>query len=152
MTSGRNMVERYLQAMKGPIDWESVHELQHPDYVDEWPQSGERTRGRENFRAILENWPGGILDDSLARRRIVGAEDQWSVGGPVFGAFITPIRIVGSGDVYTWEGEVRYPTEEVWKIVGIVELRDGKVAKTTEYFAPPFEAPEWRSQWVERME
>ncbi len=150
MTSGRNTVERFLHAMKGPIDWETVQELQHPDYVEEWPQSGERTRGRENFRAILENWPGGISDESLATERIVGAEDQWAVSAPVFG-FMSPIRIVGTGDVYTWEGEVRYSTGEVWKIVGIVELREGKIAKTTQYFASPFEPPEWRSQWVEKM-
>jgi hypothetical protein len=33
----------------------------------------------------------------------------------------------------------------------ILELRDGKVWRDTRYFAEPFEAPEWRAQWVERM-
>jgi hypothetical protein len=36
--------------------------------------------------------------------------------------------------------------------VGIGEIRDGKVAKMTEYFANPFEAPAWRTDFVERME
>ena len=33
----------------------------------------------------------------------------------------------------------------------IIELRDGKVARETDYYAQPFQAPEWRAQWVERM-
>jgi hypothetical protein len=32
-----------------------------------------------------------------------------------------------------------------------MEFRDGKVARETIYFADPFEPPEWRSQWVERI-
>ena len=35
--------------------------------------------------------------------------------------------------------------------VSIMELRDGKVARETHYFADPFEPPEWRARWVERM-
>jgi len=33
----------------------------------------------------------------------------------------------------------------------IIELRDGKMWRDTRYYAEPFEAPEWRAQWVERM-
>jgi ketosteroid isomerase-like protein len=36
--------------------------------------------------------------------------------------------------------------------VGIIEFRDGKIARMTEYFANPFEAPAWRADLVERME
>jgi hypothetical protein len=35
--------------------------------------------------------------------------------------------------------------------VCIIELRDGKVLRETDYYAQPFQAPEWRAQWVERM-
>ena len=31
----------------------------------------------------------------------------------------------------------------------IFELKDGKIWRDTRYFAEPFEAPEWRAQWVE---
>jgi len=151
MTSGRRVIERFLEAMKGPIDWETVQELQHPDFVDDWPQSGERTIGRENFRAILDNYPGGIPADSLASRRIVGSEEEWSVGSG-FGGFITPVRIVGTGDVYTWEGLARYANGTSSHVVGIIELRQGKIAKSTTYFAAPFEAADWRSQWVEKID
>lgn len=36
--------------------------------------------------------------------------------------------------------------------VAVLELKDGKIWRDTRYFAELFEAPEWRSQWVERME
>jgi hypothetical protein len=36
--------------------------------------------------------------------------------------------------------------------VAIIELRDGKIFRETCYYAEPFEAPEWRAQWVEQMD
>jgi hypothetical protein len=33
----------------------------------------------------------------------------------------------------------------------IMEFKDNKVAHETLYFGDPFEPPEWRSQWVERI-
>jgi hypothetical protein len=36
--------------------------------------------------------------------------------------------------------------------VSVVELKEGKMWRDTRYYAEPFEAPEWRSRWVERME
>jgi hypothetical protein len=30
-----------------------------------------------------------------------------------------------------------------------MEFRNGKVVRETQYFADPFEAPAWRSQWVQ---
>jgi hypothetical protein len=35
--------------------------------------------------------------------------------------------------------------------VSIMEFRDGKVMHETQYFADSFEAPDWRSQWVQRL-
>ncbi|MDQ3603773.1 MAG: hypothetical protein M3385_07930 [Actinomycetota bacterium] len=46
--------------------------------------------------------------------------------------------------------EQRVPNLE--DTVLIFELRDGKMWRDRWYFAEPFEAPEWRAQWVERME
>jgi hypothetical protein len=33
-----------------------------------------------------------------------------------------------------------------------VEFRDGTIWRDTRYYAEPFQAPEWRAQWVEPME
>ena len=30
----------------------------HDDYVEEYPQSGERIRGKQNVRSVYENYPG----------------------------------------------------------------------------------------------
>jgi hypothetical protein len=46
--------------------------------------------------------------------------------------------------------DLRYADGSVYQAVCIMELRDGKVAKETDYFAEPFAAPQWRAQWVER--
>jgi hypothetical protein len=35
-------------------------------------------------------------------------------------------------------------------VVSIMEFRDDKVAHETQYFADPFDAPDWRAQWVKR--
>jgi hypothetical protein len=37
-------------------------------------------------------------------------------------------------------------------MTSIIEFRDGKIVKQTDYFGSPFEAPAWRAQWIERME
>jgi ketosteroid isomerase-like protein len=114
------------------------------EVIQEWPQSGERIRGRDNILAILENFPG-LPDASVHAVR--GTEDKW-----VLTPSWTPLRITGSGDHYTVEGRVAYPSGEVWNFVDVFEFRSGKVVKLTEYFAPPFPAAEWRATWVEKME
>ena len=43
-------------------------------------------------------------------------------------------------------------TGSIYEVVLIVELRVGKWWRNTRYYANLFEAPEWRAQWVERME
>ena len=50
------------------------------------------------------------------------------------------------------EGVIEYGDGRVIAVVVISELRDGKMWRDRWYFAEPFEAPEWRAQWVERMD
>ena len=61
-------------------------------------------------------------------------------------------RMLGAGDVFLVEGTIDYGDGIPVSYVGIGELRDGKIARVTEYFANPFEAPAWRADFVERME
>lgn len=141
--SHRAIVERYASALVADLD--TLEQLQHPDFVEEYPQSGERIRGRENFRKVYENYPGG--SPAVEQERISGSEDKWVVT-PSF----TSLRITGSGDVYTAEGHVLYPNGEKWYGIAIIELRDEKVYRVKTYFAHPFDAPEWRAPWVEKIE
>jgi ketosteroid isomerase-like protein len=140
----RAIVERYVEAMNAN-DWNAVGDLQHPDFVEEWPQSGERIRGRDNYRAIYENYPGGLVKGGISTRRVVGSEDRW-VTSPSF----TLLRIEGTGDIYTFEGTAKYPSGDSAHWVAIAKLVDGRIAHVTSYWAPPFDAPEWRARWVER--
>ena len=54
----RTVVERYAAAL--PSDFATLASLRHPDFVEEWPQSGERIRGHANYQKIHENYPGGL--------------------------------------------------------------------------------------------
>ena len=100
------------------------------DFVQEWPQSGERIRGREASMKLMEGYEGAT-----------GSSPKMSFR-----------RMTGSGDSYVVEGTIDYGDGTPVSYVGIAELRDGKVIKITEYFANPFEAPAWRTRFVERME
>ena len=138
--SNRAIVERYMKAF--PADFEVLGELRHPEYVEDWPQSGERIRGHERYVTIHQQYPGGLPEAET--RRVVGSEDRW-VQSPSF----TLVRINGQGDSYTVEGTLAYPSGTSTHLVAILELRGGQVAKVTHYFADPFEGPDWRAEWVE---
>ena len=107
-------------------EWDAAGSYLHDDFVQEWPQSGERIVGRDNAIAINQNFPGGL---PTMRFR----------------------RILAGGDLAVVEVELSYPDGSRYLGVSVVELRDGKIAKETDYFAQPFPAPQWRAQWVERM-
>jgi ketosteroid isomerase-like protein len=53
----RDAIERFFEAFeRGDID--VLDDIVHDDYVEEYPQSGERIRGKHNLRAVNENYPG----------------------------------------------------------------------------------------------
>jgi hypothetical protein len=120
---GANVVERYWNALRDN-DMGAGAELFAEDAIQEWPQSGERIVGRDNIMAINENYPG--LPKATIRR-IVGRDDLW----------VSEVTLDYGGDRY--------------EAVSIFEVKGGKISRETDYFAAPFEAPEWRAQWAERM-
>lgn len=120
---------RFLTELLSNLDPEEEYNARHhEDYVMEMPQSGERFLGRENMRAFQEAYPT-TTPPSIRLRRVLVRERLWVVEG-----------------VYDIGGE------RVLDVVLIFELRDGKMWRDRWYFAEPLEAPEWRAQWVERME
>src|SRR3984885_14707661 len=60
-------------------------------------------------------------------------------------------RIIGGGDLWITELIVTYDGKPSYT-VSIMEFRNDKVARETQYFADPFVAPASRAQWVERMD
>ena len=61
-------------------------------------------------------------------------------------------RLTGGGDVWFGESVIHYTDGKVVHGVTRVEFRDGRIWRETRYYAEPFEAPAWRSAWVERIE
>jgi len=106
-------------------DFETEHLIYHEDAVLDYPQSGERTRGRSNIQGQRSSHPS---KKRFIVRRIVGGGDLW----------ITEL-------ILTYDGKPTYT-------VSIMEFRGDKVARETQYFADPFVAPAFRAQMVERMD
>ena len=140
-SSRREIVERYAAA-SARLDLEAQAALRHPDWAVDWPQSGERVRGSGHFAKIVENYPGG--SPTVEVSRIVGSEDRW-----VLTPGNTVLRVEGSGDFWWGEWTLVYPDGEMYSVVSLMELRDGLVYRERVYWAPPFEAPEWRRPFVE---
>ena len=105
-------------------DFEAEHLIYHEDAVLEYPQSGERTRGRRNIQGQRASQPS---KKRFTIRRIVGGGDLW----------VTEY-------ILTYDGKPSYT-------VSIMEFSGVKVARETQYFADPFPAPAFRAKWVERM-
>jgi hypothetical protein len=106
-------------------DLETEHRIYHEDAVLDYPQSGEQTRSRRNIQNQRAGQPS---KKRFAVRRIIGSGDLWIIEL-----------------ILTYDGKPSYT-------VSIMEFRDDKVARETQYFADPFVAPAWRAQRVERMD
>ena len=106
-------------------DFETEHSIYHEDAVLEYPQSGERTRGRSNIQNQRANQPS---KKRFSIRRIIGRGDLW----------ITEF-------ILTYDGKPSYT-------VSIMEFKGDRVARETQYFADPFVAPTSRAQWIEQMD
>ncbi len=124
------LIERYREVVERG-DMEELMRFQDEvisdDYVQEWPQSGERIRGRDNFVAVNARYPaaGRWRFDLL---RLVADE-----GG-------------AASEVAVTDGAV------VARAVSFFEVRDGLIQRMTEYWPDPFEAADWRAPWVERTD
>jgi len=95
------------------------------------------------FAEIVRNYPGGAARSEVTR--VVGSEDRWVVTPGN-----TALMVAGSGDFWWSEWRVTYPDGATYLCVDLMELRDGRIWRETVYWASPFEAPTWRSPWVER--
>jgi hypothetical protein len=105
-------------------DFDAEHEIYHDDAVLEYPQSGERIRGRANIQASRAAQPNA---KRFSVQRILGRGDVWV-----------------SELVMTYDGKPSY-------VVSIMEFDRGKVVRETQYFSDPFEPGPSRAQWVEKM-
>ena len=105
-------------------DFDAEHDIYREDAVLDYPQSGERIHGR---RSIQESRFVQPNKKRFTVRRIVGGGDLWV-----------------SEFVLSYDGAPSY-------VVSIMEFRDGKVARETQYFADRFDPAPSRAHLVERV-
>ena len=117
----RAALERHWAASDAN-DFEAEHDIYRDDAVLDYPQSGERIRGRRNIQESRHLQPN---KKRFAVRRMIGSGDLW----------ITEF-------VLTYDGVPSYA-------VSIMEFRDGRVGHETQYFGDPFEPGPSRAHLVE---
>jgi SnoaL-like domain len=105
-------------------EFDVEHDIYRDDAVLEYPQSGERLRGRHNIQASRVAQPNS---KRFSVRRITGRGDLW----------VTEF-------ILTYDGVPSYT-------VSIMEFVDGRVARETQYFGDPFEPGPTRAHLVERI-
>ncbi|HEY2284339.1 MAG TPA: nuclear transport factor 2 family protein [Streptosporangiaceae bacterium] len=120
-TSTRTRLEQHWMASdRGDIEAEGV--IYAADAILDYPQSGERFRGREKISAQRGGHP--------AERRF------------------TIQQIRGGGDLWVSECIITYDGQPT-RSVSIMEFDGDLVAHETQYFADPFPAAPWRASLAE---
>jgi hypothetical protein len=117
----RTALQRHWDASDAN-DFDVEHEIYREDAVLDYPQSGERIRGRRNIQESRFVQPN---KKRFTVRRIIGSGNLW----------VTEF-------VLTYDGKPSYT-------VSIMEFRDGLVANETQYFADQFDPAPSRAHLVE---
>lgn len=120
--SGAEVLARFFEAAEA-ADLERMRALVDEDVTMEWPQSGERFRG-------VENAAGALLANEV--RPEVADEPS----------------IAGEGRHWTMRMRLRYG-DDLYHYVGVFEILDGRIQRSTEYFGAPFPAQEARARFTE---
>lgn len=105
-------------------DFETEHDIYDDGAVLEYPQSGERIRGRRGIQASRTAQP--------SRKRF------------------TVRRVLGDGPLWVSELVMTYDDQPSY-VVSVMEFEGAKVVRESQYFADPFAPGPSRAQWVERI-
>jgi len=119
----RAAIEEHWRASEAG-DTETEHAIYAADAILDYPQSGERYRGR----AAIQAQRGGHPADR----------------------HFTVLRITGGGGHWVSECIISYDGAPTYS-VSIMQFAGRQVAHETQYFADPFGAPAWRAALAEPM-
>ena len=119
----RAAIEEHWQASERG-DSDAEHAVYAEDAILDYPQSGERFRGRA----------------TIAAQR----------GGHPATRHFTVLRITGAGDLWVSECIISYDGVPTYS-VSVMEFTGDQVAHETQYFADTFGAPAWRRALAEPM-
>jgi hypothetical protein len=106
-------------------DFDAEHAIYDPGAILDYPQSGERIRGRERIQAARRAQPNS---KRFAVRRILGGGDLWI-----------------SELILSYDNKPSY-------VVSVMEFSAGRVVRETQYFGDPFPPGPSRAQWVDRLD
>jgi hypothetical protein len=96
------------------------------DVVLEYPQSGERFRGKDRIMQMNMSYEGSTGTAPKASLR----------------------RILKPGQAWVIESTIDYGDGTPVSAISLIEFEDGKVVRQTDYFANPFPAPDWRKPFA----
>lgn len=122
--TAKDVVQRFWRAMQSN-DFVAASQLLAIDYELEWPQSGERVRGRDDFAGLNANYPAAGPWRFAVTRLVADGEQVVS-------------------DVLVTDGATHA------RAITFSIVRDGLIASQLEFWPDPFAAPAWRARWVNR--
>jgi hypothetical protein len=108
------------------IDEDASHEIYHDDAVLEFPQSGERFVGKENFQTWRKKYPAKL--DFRVR------------------------RVTSAGDLWVCENLISYDGSPWSFTVNILQFRDGKISHERIYIMEGWDAAPWRAEWADQFD
>lgn len=106
-------------------DFAAEHRIYAEHATLDYPQSGERIRGRTGIQASRMAQPN--------KKHFVVQ------------------RVLGSGSLWISEVIATYDDQPLF-VVSIMQFDGGRVVSETQYFSEPFKAGPSRAQWVEPMD
>jgi hypothetical protein len=109
-------------------DFRSVGSVLADDFVLDWPQSGERIRGRDNYAAMNEQYPTTTGRWSFTINKLVGNDDE------------------AVSDVSVSDGVQNA------RAISFFIVREGKIVRMVEFWPEPFAALGNRKHLVEQFD
>ncbi len=133
-TSDRTMSGNAIQivesfwALMATNVFRSVGSLWADDFILDWPQSGERIRGRDNYAAMNEQYPTTTGRWMFIINKLVGDDDE------------------AVSDVSVSDGAQNA------RAISFFTVREGKIVRMVEFWPEPFAALENRKHLVEKID
>lgn len=125
MTDGAVLASDFWRRMN-TNNWALAGGLFAPEFALVWPQSGEAITTLDAFVAVQDNTPAH--------------------GSRTF----TVHRLIRSGRQAVSETLISDGARESLAI-SFFECADDRITRIVEYWPEPFQPPEWRARWVERI-
>ena len=140
-------VYRYQTALAA-MDFETLGELRHPEYICDFPQSGERIMGHGNWVAAHQEYADRTPPaEAVLEADVKGDERTTEVVAPATPlSMLNPVvHVADEGNTFTLVGRGVWPDGKTHHWILILEYRDDLVWHETDFFAEPFPAPASRA-------